>query len=261
MYICRCPNQRCVWIEKLQRGERKKRKGEKKTLEKRGKNQGRLPYFRNNFYRRQESQEKHLHDLSHTCREVSILSGCVSISSAEPAATEVTEGCVPQFGLAPSTTFEMCTAVLTGGGGGGTRNNSYAFSFVMKNLQVQNLRRLTVTNLPHGKHTLRGENDASPAVSLPPCPFARRLGPSWNQVSGWRLGGELNIKLPRAFQITSRSPAQYFCLQAAGGRLTSAQAERLERRLKKTKRRTDTDPMRQTDSESKEEEEGGGGTL
>lgn len=90
--------------------ERKKKKAKKKKR-RRGKNQGSMPYFRNNFYWRQESQEKHLHDLSHTCREVSILSGCVSISTAEPAATEVTEGCVPQFGMAPSTTFEMCTAV------------------------------------------------------------------------------------------------------------------------------------------------------
>lgn len=116
MYICWCPNQRYVWIEKLQRGGEKKKErkgGEKNPKKKKRKKKirGSLPYFRNNFYWRQESQEKHWHDLSHTCSEVSILSGCVSISTAEPAATEVTEGCVPQFGTAPSTTFEMCTAV------------------------------------------------------------------------------------------------------------------------------------------------------
>lgn len=88
-----------------------------------------MPYFRNNFYRSQESQEKHLHDLSHTSREVSILSGCVSISSAEPVATEVTEGCVLQFGTRPNITFEKKKPQ-------NNKNNSYAFFFVIKNLYL-----------------------------------------------------------------------------------------------------------------------------
>lgn len=101
-----------------------------------------MPYFRNNFYRSQESQEKHLHDLSHTSREVSILSGCVSISSAEPVATEVTEGCVLQFGTRPNITFEnVHFCIYSEKKNKKTKNkihsyNSYAFFFVIKNLYL-----------------------------------------------------------------------------------------------------------------------------
>lgn len=158
-----------------------------------------MPYFRNNFYWRQESQEKHLHDLSHTCREVSILSGCVSISTAEPAATEVTEGCVPQFGTAPSTTFEMCTAVYTHGKKRGekkeTHNNSYAFFFVMKNLQLQTcagwlwpICRAENTHYGEGRE---GKNKEGGMVSMPSSPLVQRLclvGTRWAGSAGGSAG-------------------------------------------------------------------------
>lgn len=177
--------------------ERRRKTERRKKKEQRKKNQGSMPYFRNNFYWRQESQEKHLHDLSHTCREVSILSGCVSISTAEPAATEVTEGCVPQFGAAPSTTFEMCTAVYTHGkkrrGGGSSHNNSYAFFFVMKNLQLQTcagwlwpICRAESTHYGEGWEGKKqgGRNGFHAFLSVRPASLS-----SWNQVSGAAQAG------------------------------------------------------------------------
>lgn len=152
MYICWSPNQRYVWIEKLQREEKKK------------KIEGRVPYFRNNFYRSQESQEKHLHDLSHTSREVSILSGCVSISSAEPVATEVTEGCVLQFGTRPNITFENVHFCIYSRKRKKKKTIHMHFSLLLKT-STSYLLRAGVTNLLckiHVKKKDRRENRGRP---------------------------------------------------------------------------------------------------
>lgn len=110
-------------------------------------------------------------------------------------------------------------------------------SLLWETSNSKNLLRLTVTNLPRRKHYGEGRQrkkqsgpnafHAFPSV----CPSSCS---SWNQVrqaaEAARPGAPYKITERLLDRISER--CRVFCLLAAGGRLTSARAERLETRLK-----------------------------